>query len=404
MSLWRNREFLKLWAGQTISEIGSRITRDGLPWTAVAVLGATPAQMGMVSALGGIATLVAGPAAGWVADRVRLKPVLALADIGRAVALAVVPLAAWQGWLSLPLLYMVVSATGLMTVFFDVAYQSVLPSMVKKGELLEGNSKLMMTASTAEIVGPAMTGFLIQLLTAPRAILFDSISFLISSASILWMRVPDRKVKPADEPAGWREMFAGMPYMWRHPILRPLALRSATSSFSFGFFMALYTLFAVRELGLTAAVLGMLVSLGGISSFFGANIVQKLLERVTVGQALIGSTVVSGLLVLVIPLGRGPFWGAVCLGASQLLGDLSFPIYHITELALRQKVSEPHMLGRVNGGMQMLFKGVLPIGALVGGGVATWLGVREAFFMAGTGVLLSSLWLFFSPVRRIQKV
>lgn len=404
MSLWRNREFLKLWAGQTISEIGSRITRDGLPWTAVAVLGATPAQMGLVSALGGMATLVAGPAAGWAADRMRLKPILATADMGRALALAVIPLAAWQGWLSLSLLYVVVSVTGLMTVFFDVAYQSVLPSMVKEEELLEGNSKLMLTASTAEIVGPAMTGFLIQLLTAPRAILFDSLSFVVSTVSILWMRVPERRAKASDEPAGWRDMFAGMPYIWRHPILRPLALRAATTSFSFGFFMALYTLFAVRELGLTAATLGLLVALGGISSFFGANIVQKLLARVTVGQALIGSTVLSGLLVLVIPLGRGPFWGAVCLGASQLLGDLSFPIYYITELTLRQKVSDAHMLGRVNAGMQMLFKGVLPIGALVGGGVATWLGVREAFVMAGSGVLLSALWLVFSPVRKLERV
>ncbi len=370
----------------------------------MAVLGATPAQMGFVSALGGIATLLAGPAAGWVADRARLKPVLALSDIGRALALAIIPLAAWQGWLSLPILYMVVSLTGLMTVFFDVAYQSLLPSMVKEDELLEGNSKLMLTASTAEMIGPAMTGFLIQLLTAPRAILFDSVSFLVSAASVLWMHVPERRVRPSDEPAGWREMFAGMPYIFRHAILRPLALRAATTSFCFGFFMALYTLFAVRELGLTAAVLGMLVALGGVSSFFGANIVQRLLQRVTVGQALIGSTILSGLLILVIPLGRGPFWGAICLGASQLFGDLAFPIYYITELTLRQKVSDAHMLGRVNAGMQMLFKGVLPLGALVGGGVATWIGVREAFVIAGAGVLLSSLWLFFSPVRKLERV
>jgi MFS family permease len=404
VSLWHNREFLKLWAGQTVSEIGSRITRDGLPMAATMILSASATQMGLLAALGGITTFIAGPTAGWLTDRMRRRPILVATDIGRALVLAIIPLAAWQGWLSMAVLYAVVSAAGLLTVFFDVAYQSILPAMVSQEDLLDGNSKLMLSASTAEMIGPALTGFLVQLFTAPRAILLDSVSFLVSAASVLSMRAPEAKVETGDRPAAWHEMFAGLPYVWHHPILRPLALRAATSSFSYGFFAALYVLFAIRELKIQPAVYGILVTLGGISSFLGANLVQWLLKRVTAGQALIGATIVGGLLVLVIPLGRGPFWGAVCLGISQLLGDLSFPIYYITELTLRQRVSEPSLLGRVNATMQMLFRGVLPIGSLVGGVLGATIGIRETMVLSGTGVLLSSLWLIFSPVREQKKV
>lgn len=400
-SLWRNPDFLKLWTGQTISEIGSRITRDGLPFAAVTLLGATPTQMGVLIALGGIASLIAGPLAGMLADRYRRLPLLIWSDVGRAVILAIVPLAALQGWLSLHVLYIVVAAAGLLTIVFDVAYQSLLPSLVPKDQLLEGNAKLALTASTAEMIGPALAGMLIQLLTAPVAILADSLSFLASAASIIAIRTREA-VRPAPHPdSGWRDSFAGMPYVFRHEILRPLALRATTAPFFFGFFSALYTLFAVRELGISAAALGIVIALGGCSYFLGAMLAERVLRWLPLGTTLILAVCMQGLCMMVIPFARGPFWGVIVLGLSQLLGDIAYPIYNIHELTLRQKIAPPELLGRVNACMQMLFKGMWPAGALVGGLLATDTGPRLTLLFAGLGVLASALWLVFSRVRSL---
>ena len=190
-SLWRHADFLKLWIGQTISEVGSRISRDGLPLTAVMVLGATSAQMGVLLAVGTSATLVFGLGVGVLVDRLRRRPVLIWADLGRALVLSWVPLAFMMKILSLPQLYAVAALSGVLNVFFDVAYQSYLPSLVERAHVLEGNRKLGLSSSTAEILGPGLTGVLIQLITAPMAILFDAISYLFSAGAVALIRKPE---------------------------------------------------------------------------------------------------------------------------------------------------------------------------------------------------------------------
>ena len=187
-TLWRHADFLKLWIGQTISEVGSRISRDGLPLTAVLTLGASPAQMGVLLAVGTSATLLFGLGVGVLVDRLRRRPVLIWADLGRALVLSWVPLAAVMKILTIPQLYAVAALTGVLTVFFDVAYQSYLPSLVERAYVLEGNRKLGLSSSTAEIVGPGLTGLLVQLITAPVAILFDAISYLFSAGSVALIR------------------------------------------------------------------------------------------------------------------------------------------------------------------------------------------------------------------------
>jgi predicted MFS family arabinose efflux permease len=398
--LWRDPGFRRLWIGQTISEIGTRVSREGIPLTAVLVLEADASQMGMLVALGGAATLVAGPWAGWHADRARRKPTMIAADLGRALLLGLIPLAAWQGWLSLWLLFGVVGLAGVLTVFFDVAYQSYLPSLVPGERLMEGNSKLQLTASTAEVIGPAFTGFLVQLLTAPVAILVDAVSFLLSAASIALIGKREEAVDKQQHAGQLRDMFAGAGYVFGHQLLRPLALRAVTAAFFWGFFSTLYVIYAVRELGIGPAALGVIIALGGVSSFIGAVLVERIVARFALGRTLIGATILSGLAALLIPLGEGPFRGGVCLAASQLFGDIAFPVYNVPELTLRQKIAPPHLLGRVNACMQMLFKGVWPIGALVGGTLATYIGMRATLLVCGLGVLASSLWLIASPVRR----
>jgi predicted MFS family arabinose efflux permease len=401
--LWRDRDFLKLWAGQTISEIGSRITREGIPLTAVLLLQATPAQMGLLASLNGFGALLFGPIAGVVADRFRLRPILIATDLGRAGMLALVPLLYAQGQLTMTLLCVIMAGTAVFTTFFDVAYQSLLPSLVRRDQLLDGNAKLTMSLTTAEVVGPAGTGLLVQSLGAPRAIALDAASFLVSALSVALISpsrevVKDRLRESSTD--GFSEISAGFRLTFSNPILRALALRSATASFFYGFFATLYVIYAVQELRFTPVVLGVVVTLGGIGAFMGAIFAERIARRFSVGRTMIGAAVTSGVLSFLIPLAPGPGWVAVaCLGAAQLFGDIAYPVYGIHEATLRQSITPPGLLGRVTAFAQLLFKGCWPVGALVGGTLATWFGMRMTFVVCAAGVLASAAWLVFSPVR-----
>ncbi len=402
MSLWRDREFLKLWTGQTISEIGSRISREGIPLTAVLLLHATPGQMGILASMNGFAALLFGPAAGIVADRFRLRPLLVGADLGRAAMLALVPLLYANGLLNMFALYAVIGCTAVFTTFFDVAYQSLLPSLVDRDKLLEGNAKLTLSMTTAEMIGPASTGMLVQWLGAPRAIALDAISFLVSAASVWLIRKPELVKELHPDGFNWREISAGFRTTFHDPILRALAMRSATASFFYGFFATLYVLYAVQALGFTPLVLGVIVTLGGFGAFLGSVFAARIASRFSVGRTMIGAALSHGLLSLLIPLAPGPGWIAmVCMGSSQLFGDIAFPVYGIHEATLRQSITPPALLGRVTACAQLLFKACWPIGALVGGALATAFGMRMTFVLCSMGVLASSLWLVFSPVRRL---
>ncbi len=402
-SLWRHRDFQKLWVGQTISEIGSRVTREGIPITAVMLLKATPLQMGALASLTGFAALFAGVAAGHVADRYFRRPILIAADVGRAFMLATVPLAAALGRLSFAQLYVVVFAAGVMTIFFDVAYQSFLPSMVREDQLLEGNSKLAVSAATAEVLGPGITGVLVQMLGAPRAILLDSVSFLVSAVSILLIRTPEHLPREHEQEPGLSDVMAGLRYVAQHPILRALALRTVTMMFFAGFFSTLYVIYAIRDLGLTPVMLGFVVALGGAGNLFGASISHRLSGKIPFGWILIGASAISGTMALLIPLAHGTAWlAASYLGAAQLFGDVAYPVYNVHELTLRQRLTPAAILGRVNASMQLAFKGAWPFGALVGGGLAVLIGSRATVALSAAGVLLSTLWLIASPLRALR--
>jgi predicted MFS family arabinose efflux permease len=404
MTLWRDRDFLKLWAGQTISEAGSRITREGVPLTAALVLHATPLDMGLLAALGGLATLLVAPIAGVVADRYRLRPILIGADIGRALVIAMIPIAASQGALRLWTLYLVIATAGILSVFFDVSYQSLVPSLVARERIHEANSKLALSVATAEAAGPALSGTLIQLLTAPIAMAIDAASFLVSAVSIIFIRKAETVKAPVEHMPSFQELTSGFRFVFQHPIMRPIGLRAATTSFFWGFFSALYVLYAVDNLKFTPFILGIIVSLGGISNFIGSALIPWISRRFQPGAILIGAALVQGVAGLLMPLAPGPGIPAIlCMGGAQLFGDVSLPLYSVEELTIRQMVAPEIILGRVNAAMQLLFRGLLPIGALAGGALAQYTGVRRTILVCSVGVLLSSLWLIFSPVRTLKR-
>jgi predicted MFS family arabinose efflux permease len=402
--LWREPDFLKLWAGQTVSQVGSWITLVGLPLTAAKLLNASPLQMGILSGAGAAAILLFGLFAGAWADRLRRRAILIWTDLGRAAVLGTVPLAAAFGRLTLGHLYLVAAASAALTVFFDVSYQAYLPSLVSQENILEGNSKMTLSESVAGVVGPGIAGSLVAAITAPMAILFDAVSFVCSAISVWLIRKPEPRPEPSTAPHIGREIMEGLRASWHEPILRTLLLRSATAALFIGFGGSLYILFAVRELGLGAALLGVVIAVGGVSGLFGALIAERLVRRFGIGPTLIGAALLPAVAALLPPLAHGPVWLCAAILAMAQLGDMAWTIYGINELTLRQAIAPSHVLGRVNSAAHLTFRGVLPAGALLGGALAEAIGLRAAMFVGAGGFLFSTLWLICSPIRRLREL
>ena len=402
--LTRDRDFLKLWSGQAISKIGSTITSFGLPLTAASLLGASPLQMGILAGSSGIGVLVFGLFAGAWADRLRRRPILIAADLARAALLATIPLAAALHRLNMAHLYAVATLAGILTVLFDVSYQAYVPSLVNRDNLVEANSKLALTESIADVTGPALTGLLIQLITAPIAILLDALSFVCSAISVWLIRLPEPLPAAGLAPHIGREIAEGGAASWRNPLLRALLQRAATGPFFLGFIGGLYFLFAVRELHITALLLGIVISVGGASNLIGALLAERLLQRLGLGRTLIGAAWMSVLSMLMVPLAHGPV--ALCtvfLIASQL-GDMAWPVFLINETSLRQAATPNHLLGRVNSASHLLFHAALALGAFAGGAIAQTIGIRQTMLIGVLGYLLSTVWLTFSPIRHLRQL
>jgi predicted MFS family arabinose efflux permease len=394
----RDPDFLRLWTGQAISQVGSSITSIGLPLAAVLLLHASPFAMGVLGGVSAGGVLLFGLFAGAWADRVRRKPLLIAADIARAIVVGSVPLAAYFGRLTLTHLCVVAAAGAMLSVLFDVSYEAYVPTLVPDEDLGAANSKLALTQSFSEVVGPGLTGVLVQLLTAPIAILFDAVSYVCSAISLMLIRRPEPPPHPREAEADMkREILEGLRATWRDPVLRALGARAAIGAFFMGGAGSLYFLFALRELGLGAATIGVIVSIGGASNLAGAAIAERVTRRFGTGPTLIGSSLLTGLAFLLVPLAQGP----VLLTVAQL-GDLAWPVYNITELTLRQRLVPNHLLGRVNSAMHLLFRGIFPLGAFAGGALAQAAGVRTAVAVGAAGFLLSTLTLTGAPLRRLR--
>ena len=398
------RDFAKLWAGQTVSEVCSRITREGLPLTALLILHANAAQMGVLSAISSAAVFIFGLGAGVLVDRWKKRPVMIAADLGRAVLLGLVPLAAFAHVLSITALMMVAALAGTLTVLFDVAYQSYLPVLVRSEELLESNKRLSLSSSAAEMLGPAMAGVLVQAMTAPLAILLDAISFLLSAFSLAIIRKPETapERRGVDVPLV-SEALDGMRFIWHHPALRALLLRSVTAFLAMGFIFPLYLLNAIRVVHLSTSALGLSIALGGAGGLVGASVAGRLSTRYGLGRTFWGTAVLIGCTQCLIPLSsQFPHAGFILLCLQQFIGDMMWTIYIVNETTLRQLLAPEQVMGRVNAGMQLASRGMLPFGALCGGFLAERFGVALTLWVGAAGVLLSCLWLI--PLRKIREI
>jgi len=401
--LWSNSDFVKLWLGQTISHFGSGITGIALPLTAVLVLAATPVQMGILGALDGVSVLVIGLMAGVWVDRIRRRPLMIATDLGRAFILSTIPLAAILGVLGIWQLYIVAALAGMLTVIFTVASSAYLPSLIPQESLVEGNSKLGMSDALAEIGGPALAGPLVQLLSAPIAIVFDALSFLFSACCLGLIRKPEPHLAtPEQRKSIWFDLIEGLRLVVKNPLLRSLAGSAGIFSLFGNFVGALYALYVIRQIGAPPIFLGLLVATGGLSALLGAILAERVIQRFGLGKTVGIGLFMYGATGLLIPLAGGSVsFALLLLFLSQLLGDASISIYFIAEVSLRQSLVPANLLGRTNASMQFLSQGVAPLGALLAGILGEMIGLRLTILIGVLGVMLAGTLLLLSPVRKV---
>ena len=413
-NVWRAPAFVRLWVGQTVSLFGSEITAIALPLTAALALGATPPQMGLLIAAEALPYALIGLVAGVWVDRVRRRPLLLVADLLRALLLGSIVLAALLNAISLLHLYLVAFSTGTLTVLFGAASQSYLPTLIPREDLVSSNSTLEASRAVAQIAGPSLGGPLAALLTPPLAIGLDALSFLVSALCIWSIRVPEpAPIPPADsvKRSMLSEIAVGLRAIWASALLRDTTISSTLYNLATGVMGAVYILFATRELGLGAVLLGLVFASGNVGVLAGALLTTRLARRFGVGPSVVWTALLEGLGAFLVPLATcarhdGPNFAAVVLllVIARLLTGLSDTIFVVNVVSLRQAITPIYLQGRVNAGVRSIADGIIPLGAVVGGLLGQSLGLQLTLVVGAALGLVSVLWLWRSPLRQVREL
>jgi MFS family permease len=404
-SLWRHADFMKLWVGQTVSELGSVVTRTAVPLVALLVLGAGPFEMALLVVSASLAVLLVGFLAGAWVDRLRRRPLLIWADAIRAVLLFSIPASYLAGSLGIEQLYVVVFLEGCLGALFDAAYPAYVPSLIGVDRVVEGNSKLATSSSLAEIGGPGLAGGLVQVIGAPFAILVDAISFVVSAISLSLIRRPEPPRPPRTSPTPIRyEILEGLQLVRRHPVLLALTLRSIIAHVAGSFYGVLYTIYLIQDLRLSPLLLGVVISAGGVGSLVGSFFASRVIARLGFGRALIWTATGASVVGVLTPLAGGPVaLAALMVFLPQLLGDGLQTIEGVAELSLIQGVVPDRILGRVNATLEVFSHGIAyPLGALLAATLAGFIGVRGGIAIGWAGMAVSILLLVLSPLPRVR--
>ncbi|HET9689803.1 MAG TPA: MFS transporter [Acidimicrobiales bacterium] len=402
--LWRHRDFLLLWSGQAVSEAGSQVTVLALPLVAIDTLKVGTFAVGALTACTSAAFLFAGLPAGVVVDRTRKRRLMVAADAGRAVVLGSVPVAWWAGALTLAHLYLAAVVTGLLTVFFDVAYQSELPDLVGRDALVEANGKLQATSSGAQVGGPAVAGALVGALGAAGAVAADAVSFVVSVVSLAAIRAPDESPPPAARRTVRADIAEGLRFVAGEPRIRAVAACTATANFFSSLAEAVLLVFLRRSMHLSPALIGVVFAAGAVGGLAGAVTAAPLARRLGVGRTILASSVCFGVGGVLAPLAtRADVVGVVVAG--QLLASFGAVAYNVNQVSLRQTLCPPALLGRMNASVRTVVWGVMPLGALAGGVLGSTVGLRPALWVAAAGGLTAVGWVATSPgVRSVRRM
>jgi MFS family permease len=399
--LWRHSDFLKLWSAQSISQLGTQVSVLAIPLAAILVLHASAFEVASLNTVDFLPFLLFSlPAGVWV-DRLPRRPILVLADAGRAVALTSIPVAYALGGLTIWQLYAVGFTTGTLTVFFDVSYQSYLPSLVEREQLVDGNAKLEISRSAAQVGGPGLGGVLVGLASAPYAILVDAASYVWSALFILSIRRPESAPEPASGRSVRGELWEGLRYLVGHRLWRPISISIATNNFFSNVAWAILLVYAVRRLHLSPELIGLALALGSIGAFVGAVVVRRVPARFGVGPAIAGSSWLAGPAMLLVVFAPVSFPVPFLIGAIAI-GEFSIVIFNVTAISLVQSVAPERMLGRLNASRRFIVWGVIPVGSFAGGLMASWIGLRATLLVGAIGQSFAFVPLVFSPLRSVR--
>lgn len=410
--LWRNADFVKLWLGTNVSFLGAQVASLAYPLTAVLVLDASSAEMGWLRATGTAASFLFGPFAGVVVDRVRRRPVIILTDLGMALLAASIPAAFFLGTLGMGQLYVVQFLAGALTIFSEVALMAYLPALVRRGQLVRANSHVQASGAAISVAGPGLAGVLVQTLSAPVVILFDAVSFLLSAACTALIRAPepaDGGGAPASDAARgrgvWAEIFEGLRFVYGHALLRPLAEGIALHFLFSSVIYTLFVIYAVRELGMAPAALGVVFAALGPGFLVGALLAPRAARRYGTGRVMTYAPLLILAGLSLVPLAGGAQATAVALlAAAHFLTACGIQLHGVNLLSLRQAITPHRLQGRMTASFRYVNLLGACLGALAAGALAERVGIRPTLAAGACGLLLPFLRLFFSPVRRLREV
>lgn len=388
----RHRDFRLLLIGQTTSQLGSQVSAVAIPLLAVLTLDASALQLGLVTAAGTVAFAVAGlPAGAWL-DRCRRRPVLVASDLARAALLATIPLTALFGVLTIAQLVVVSLLVGLARVFFDIGYQSYLPTVVGKDGLLTGNSAMETVRASGQVAGPGVGGWLVAVAGAATVVLVQAVTFAVSAVSLLAIGIREpRPARPADRTPMRTRIREGLVFVTRTRVLRATAATSALGNLAFAIAAPVNVVFTVRTLGMSPTTLGVVLAAGSVAALAGAALTPRLARRVGSARILWLSIAVTGPCTVLTPLAPPTAWAAVLLMAGTAAGELGQIAYAISSVSLRQRLCPEEMLSRVNATTRVLVMGLFPVGALLGGAFGELLGARGTLWLATAIVVVSPL-------------
>lgn len=403
-SLWRQRDFLLLWSGQTVSEMGSAVTQIALPLFAVVVLKASTFQVGLLTAATSAAFAVIALPAGALVDRRPKRSVMIVCDLLRLVIIGSIPVAAALGTLTMTQLYVVAVATGVCTVFFDVSYQSYVPSLVRAEDLMDANGKLGATGAFAQLGGPSLGGGLVAAFGAAGAMTADAISYAVSVVSIFGIRRREEPPPPRRADETLRSQIAeGLRFVTRHRILRRVVACTGTANLFSGMTSALAMVFLVRVLHVRPALTGLIMAGSAIGAIAGGVFAGRLAKKIGSARVIwVSMLVFSAPQVIAAAAWRG--WGVLLFPLGWGITGFSALVYNVAQVSYRQSVTPPELMGRMNAAVRWVVWGTLPIGGVLGGVLGTLIGVRPALWLAFIGSWAAGWFVFFSPLRHMRDV
>jgi hypothetical protein len=436
-NLFRQPDFAKLWSAATISLFGTQITFVAVPVVAVLILNASAFEVAVLATLEFLPFLLFTlPAGVWV-DRLPRRRILITGDVGRALMLITIPIAFVLGWLTIWQLFLVAFVNGVLTVFFDIADQSYLPTVVERDELVDANAKLQASMSTAQVLGQPVGGGIVGLLAAPFALVLDSISYVISALLILWIRRRERADRPTpaaaasstieagdgaagtsaaseavaasgDPPDQQRrsvrvEVAEGLRFVRSNRYLRSIAPTTGSANLFSNTTAAILPVFFYRELGITPEIVGLIGGGFGAGALLGAATASRVARWMGVGPAIVLSAFLTGPLGLLVPLASRETALLFIGGGGAVVGWANV-VYNVNQVSLRQAITPERMLGRMNATMRFIVWGTIPIGMILGGILATVFGVIVAVWVGAIGSLFPFLFVLFSPVRPLRTI